>query len=599
MPAGVHLQPAKILTETKMEEKQRKVLVGAGRLSLGDVAGIAQSQAPVVSIDPAVKERLARTWSYVEKKVMDAVGGKSAAGVDPASSANPAKRRAIYGVTTGFGAQKQHSLESIDAAKRLQKNIILSHSGGTGAVFSDEVVRAVMLIRAHILASGHNGVRVELVERLVELLNCDVLPLIPEQGSVGCSGDLAPLAHLALGLIGEGKVRRRGKEYENLASLKRQLPVEAMLAKLEPQFDVSYKEGLALINGITVTLAVAALNLQRANHLLLWADAIGSMTAEAILGAPRAFDEIVFKLIYGHKGAAVSAANVRRMTQASTLMNHSLDVHDAYSVRCIPQVHGAVRDVLAFVRSSVENHLQTNDDDPVFFTPEEIREHPPVDGWTERLHFEDGHFHGAPVGYAMDFMGIAMADLGSIAERRIAMLVDANHNRGRNEECLNFKGDPQGITVPGFLTYDRERTTSGMMLAQCTAASLASENKILAHPASVDSIPTSANHEDHVSMSTIAARKARTIITNVEGVLAIELLCASLALAFRTGDLKAQTKIGQDRPRLGAGTQEVYERVKKTLHDFQWLDGRDSILYKEIDAVKELLKGDVPAGVGN
>jgi len=575
------LAPSK---DAPSKSNRRAIQIDGVSISVQDVLEVAWAPNVQVTIGPSVKPRLEVIWSYVDGKVEEAV--KIASEKEGASQGGPAqpmshepldiKRRAIYGVTTGFGALKGAILKSKDAARRLQKNIILSHSSGTGPAFSDEVVRAVMFMRAHTLARGHCGVRYELLQHLVAVLNCGVSPVIPEQGSVGASGDLAPLAHLALGLIGEGRVRFRGELYKNLGEVKEKFPTDEAFAKLDANFPLSYKEGLALVNGITVTTALAILNFDRACKLLLWADVIGSMTAEAILGAPRAFDEIVFKLIYGHKGAAISAQNIRAMVQNSELINQSHEVHDPYSVRCMPQVHGAVRDVLKFVNAAVDNHLQTVDDDPVFFTGQQLAELPPVDGWSERLHFEHGHFHGAPVGYAMDFLGIALADLGSISERRVAMLVDKNHNRG-------------GGKVPGFLTYDPENTTSGVMIAQYMAAALVSENKVLAHPASVDSVPTSANHEDHVSMSTIAARKASSILNNVETILATELLCSSLALAFRVGDLRAGTSAKGEKPQLGAGTSTVYLELKALLNGFQAFDQKDCILHEQIEAVRTLL----------
>ncbi len=560
-----------------MLKTEPAVQVGGATLTIHDVIDVAYSAPPIVEVAPSVGKRLEEIRGYVEERVTAAVNGASG-GKD-----QPMKRSAIYGVTTGFGALKSEFLKSADAAKRLQANVIISHSGGTGTPFSDEVVRAIMLLRAHTLARGYSGVRPELLERLLKMLNADVLPVIPEQGSVGCSGDLAPLAHLGLGLIGEGPVRFNGSEHKNLKALKQKAPSHPALAALEDTFQLSYKEGLGLVNGISVTTALAALNVHRSRHLLLWADVIGSMTAEAILAAPRAFDQIVFDVIYAHKSAAISAANVRAMTQGSTLINASPDVHDAYSVRCIPQVHGAARETLKFVESAVTSHLNSVDDDPVFFTQKEVEAAKPVDGWLDRLHFEDGHFHGAPVGYAMDFLGIAMADLGSISERRIAMLVDKNYNRGGNE-------------VPAFLTYDPEHTTSGVMLAQYTAAALVSENKTLAHPASVDSIPTSANHEDHVSMSTWAARKARSILANLESVLAIELLCASLALAFRVGDLKSDGATTREW-KMGAGTRAVYQEVKKKLEDFAPFNRRDCVLHEQIELLKKVLRSEPPAKV--
>jgi histidine ammonia-lyase len=566
-----------------MSKVQNAFQVGGTPLAIQQVVDVAYTTSLSVGVAASVPSRLEEIRSYVEDKVKVAVTGTPS---EPAKAADPIKRTAIYGVTTGFGALKNAFLPTLEAAVQLQENIVLSHSAGTGKSFSDEVVRAVMFLRAHTLARGYSGVRVKLLEHLVAMLNCNVLPVIPKQGSVGCSGDLAPLAHLALGLIGRGKVRFAGKEYENIKTLKADGSAPPGIRALDDEFGLSYKEGLALVNGITVTTALAALNFHRASRLLLWADVIGSMTAEATLGSPRAFDSIVFDLIYGHKGAAISAANVRKMTSGSTLMNASEDVHDPYSVRCIPQVHGAIRDTLQFVETAVENHLNTIDDDPVFFSKEEVEQggNQPVDGWLDRLHFEDGHFHGAPVGYAMDFLAITLTDLSSISERRIAMLVDKNHNRGGGDE------------VPLFLTYNPDSTTSGAMIAQYAAASLVSENKVLAHPASVDSIPTSANHEDHVSMSTIAARKAGAILNNLETVLATELLCASLALAFRVRDLPSAAPKTQNW-KMGMGTVVIYSAVKEKLHNFSSFDRRDCVIYQQIEKVKELLRTAPPANL--
>lgn len=580
-----------------MTDSRRVVQVGGAALTIQDLIDIAYAKQVKIEKDPAAARRLAEIYSYVEAKVKAAIPDPDS-GASAATRMGPFKRGAIYGVTTGFGAKKGEFLPNEEAARRLQENIVLSHSAGTGSPLPDEVVRAVMLLRAHTLARGYSGIRLELLDHLIAMLNFDVLPVIPQQGSVGCSGDLAPLAHLALGLIGHGEVRHKGTTYANLRKLKE---AEPALGKLRQDFTLSYKEGLALINGISISAAWAALNLRRASRLLLWADVIGAMTAEAILFAPRAFDKIVFELIYAYKGAAISAANVRAMTHNSGFMNESEEVHDPYSVRCIPQVHGAVRDTLRFAESTVANHLNSVDDDPVFFSEEEVKQekNKPRDGWGDRLHFEDGHFHGAPVGYAMDFMSIAMADLGSISERRIAMLVDKNYNRGKAKSAKIGE-------VPGFLTFNRENTTSGVMIAQYTAASLVSENKTLAHPASVDSIPTSANHEDHVSMCTWATRKAGNIITNVESILAIELLCATLALAFRTRDLRVEAEPSQGQPQeanpLGAGTAQIYKAVKNQLDQFKAFKAgeghemRDCILFKQVELVKQMLNDNPPAG---
>ncbi len=552
---ALHIQ--QICREVPSAFAMKPVTLDGTSLTIEDVVHVARDGAPV-EIDPKIKPRLAEVRKYVDQRVQESTA--SHAGT---------KENAIYGVTTGFGALKGVLLDSTKDARQIQENIVVSHSAGVGAPLDDEIVRGVMLIRASTLAAGYSGVRYELIDRLVGMLNSGILPVIPEQGSVGASGDLAPLAHLALGLIGLGPVRFEGGVIPALSRFKSK---EKRLQPFLNKFRLSYKEGLALINGLAVTAAIGALNVQKARELLAWADAIGSMTAEAVLGAPRAFDEIVFK-VYGHAGAKISAVNVRRMTAGSELLNGSPDVHDPYSVRCIPQVHGAVRDTLCYAATSVQNHLRSVDDDPIFFTIEEAAAStPPVDGWTERLHYEHGHFHGAPLGYAMDYLSIAMTDLGSISERRIAMLVDKNHNRG----------------LPGFLTYSRSGTTSGVMLAQYVAASIVSENKVLSHPASVDNVPTSADTEDHVSMSTAAARKARSILTNIESVLSIELLCAALALAYRIGDLPS----GEDVPArlMGEGTRELYKLMKSRFANFREFKERDCVLHDQIEKARQVIR---------
>ncbi|OGC75846.1 MAG: hypothetical protein A2Z27_05335, partial [candidate division Zixibacteria bacterium RBG_16_50_21] len=457
--------------------------------------------------------------------------------------------------------------------------------------FDDETVRAVMLLRAHNLAAGYSGVRPGLVDRLVEFLNCGLIPLIPEQGSVGASGDLAPLAHLALALIGEGvatdagqmmTLRYNGKKFASLREAKRKNPRDSGLRTLSERYHLHFKEGLALLNGTEVMAAAAVLAHQDACRLVDWADATGAMTLESILGCSRAFDKIVLS-VYRHKGASRSAENVRRLITGSRLINKSERVHDPYSVRCIPQVHGTVRDALEYVGRILEEHVNSIHDDPILFNEKEVRKMPPADGWKERLYFEHGHFHGEPVGVAMDLLAIVVSELGAISERRIQMLLDPHHNQGLPAALID---NPQGLN-------------SGYMVAQYTAASLVSENKVLAHPASVDSIPTSANTEDHVSMGTIAARKAGKIVENVENILAIEALCASEALSFRMGlqritetnPITIKKEIMTKDP--GSGTRKVYDllRGKKGI---PLLGGKDMVLYPFIQQARDILKKSSP-----
>lgn len=489
------------------------------------------------------------------------------------------KKKMIYGVTTGFGAMKDNYCENEEDARKLQKNLVLSHVCGVGEFLDDETVRAMMLLKAHHLASGYSGVRYELVQRLVDFLNAGITPLIPEQGSVGASGDLAPLAHMALTLIGEevttsdGKMktlRYRGVEFASLREAKKMFKDDRNLQKLDDIFTLDFKEGLALLNGTEVMTAIAVLAYQKAVNLIDWADAIGAVTLESILGSSRAFDKIVFS-VYRHQGAKKCAENVRRMIAGSNFVNQNEKVHDPYSVRCIPQVHGAVRDNLEFIGRILSEHLNSVTDDPIFFTSEEARKNFPLDLHKERLHFEEGHFHGEPIAFVMDLLGIVTAELGSFSERRIQMLLDPNQNQG----------------LPAFLVQNNKGLNTGYMLTQYSAASLVSENKILAHPASVDSIPTSANAEDHVSMGTIAARKARKIMSHVETILAIELLCSTEALSFRLG--KQKSKSAQVKGKPGRLISKLYETVRNK-EGIQLLEGQDRVLYPLIERARQILR---------
>ncbi|MEP0815067.1 MAG: histidine ammonia-lyase [bacterium] len=552
-----------------MDDSGHPVVITGGSLSVEEIVRVARRGAKV-EIAPEVKLRLDRMRAWMEKYVKESLYSP------PGETEKELRRRMIYGVTTGFGTLKDRRLHDMDAAHKLQENLIVSHCTGTGPAFSDEVVRAVMLVRANTLAAGRSGVRYELLSRLVEMLNSGALPVVPEQGSVGASGDLAPMAHLALSLIGKGPVRYRGKEYANLAELNTST-TGGIPVSVGDAFELKCKEGLALLNGTSVMAAQAALALHDARRLLDWADAAGAVTMESLLGATRAFDEIVFS-VYKHRGAAISAGHVRRMTAGSELVNRSAQVHDPYSVRCIPQVHGAARDAIAYAGETIETHLGAITDDPIFFTADEVEKSPPADGWSKRLHFEEGHFHGEPLAMALDMLAIAIAEIASISERRIQTLLDPNHSRG----------------LPGCLIDNPVGINSGYMLAQYTAASLVSENKTLAHPACVDSIPTSANAEDHVSMGAWAARKARRVVENARNVLAIELLCATEALSFRTGRQEVTAGVAAGRKKLdatgapGAGTQWVYDLVRID-HAIPHLDGADRNLKPLIDTAAEII----------
>jgi histidine ammonia-lyase len=413
----------------------------------------------------------------------------------------------VYGVTTGFGALASHVVGGEDA-RRLQENLIVSHGVGIGRSHDAPTVRAMLLLRANTLARGDSGCRPIVVERLLDFLRLGIHPSIPEQGSVGASGDLAPLAHLAQPLIGRGHVEHDGREVHADEALRR--------AGLEP-LTLEPKEGLALLNGTQQMTAVGVLALLDAERLLAAATVAAAMSTEALLGTDVAFAE-AYQRARPHPGQARIAAHLRHLLRDSELQrsHHGLPhkVQDPYSVRCVPQVHGAVADALGYVRRVLEVEVNSATDNPLVFPGGADVDPSAVATGGGRV-ISGGNFHGAPVALAMDLLAIALADLGSMSERRIAQLVD---------------GRTSGL--PAFLV-EEAGLNSGMMLLQYAAAALVSESKVLAHPASVDSIPTSADQEDHVSMGPIAARQARDIVAGAERVVAMELLCAAQGLDFR------------------------------------------------------------------
>lgn len=416
----------------------------------------------------------------------------------------------VYGVTTGFGDLATRRIEPADA-DRLQENLLISHAAGVGPAHDRETVRAMLLLRANTLARGQSGCRPVIVERLLDLLREGIHPQVPEQGSVGASGDLAPLAHLALPLIGRGRVELAGEV----------MPAdEALRRRGIGPLRLSAKEGLALLNGTQQMTAVGALALLDAERLLATASVSAALTTEALLGTDVAF-AAAYQEARPHPGQARVAAQLRHLLRDSELMRshhaHPHKVQDPYSIRCVPQVHGAVADALAYVRGVLEIEINSATDNPLVF-PGGGDVDPSAAATGGGRVISGGNFHGQPIALAMDMLAIGVAELGSIAERRIAQLID---------------GRSSGL--PAFLVEDAGLNT-GVMLFQYTAAALVSENKVLAHPASVDSIPTSANQEDHVSMGPIAARQARDVVRNAEYVIALELLCAAQGLDFRTAD---------------------------------------------------------------
>lgn len=399
----------------------------------------------------------------------------------------------IYGINTGFGEFKDVIISKKDT-ESLQRNLILSHSTGTGPDIEDDVVRLMILFRINSLIQGFSGVRPQLIDFLVKFFNAGLIPIIPQQGSVGCSGDLAPLAHLASTFIGAGSIKYKGKVYKSTDALKK--------AGLKP-FTLSSKEGLALINGTQMMSAYLCLSLYEASRLSKLADVAGAVTVEATKSTNKAYDEKI-QLIRPHKGQINSANNMRRLLKNSAIMKSHEDcprVQDAYSIRCIPQVHGAAKDAIKYCTNVLNTEINSVTDNPLIFSD-------------QGEHLEGGNFHGEPLALAADFLKIAAAELGSISERRTARLVDGS-----------LSGLPRFLIKEGGIN-------SGFMIAQYTAASLVSENKVLSHPASVDSIPTSANQEDHNSMGSIAARKCYEVIRNVKNIIAIEILCGLQALDF-------------------------------------------------------------------
>jgi histidine ammonia-lyase len=488
----------------------RAVVLDGDHLTLEDVLEVAEGRA-AVRISPSVAKKMRGSRDFIEQALDQ--GEK------------------IYGVTTGFGLLSDQVIDP-SQIEDLQRNLIRSHSVGVGPFFDEVTTRAITLLRANVMAMGYSGVRVEVLKRLVDMLNKRVHPLVPEQGSVGASGDLAPLAHLASVLMGEGEAIFRGKVMSGKKAMeKARIPILTLKAK----------EGLALVNGTQVMTAVGLLALLRAERLCKIADIVGACTLDALKGTLSAFDLDIQK-VRPFPGHLAVARNFQKLGQRSEIAeSHKFcsKIQDAYSLRCIPQVHGAVRDALVYVRKTLEIEVNSATDNPLIF-PEKGKI------------LNCGNFHGEPVAFALDLLGIAIAELGGISERRIEKLIN-----------------PALSGLPAFLTSEGG-LHSGLMMVQVSAAALASEDKVLAHPASVDSIPTSADKEDHVSMGPIAARKARDIVNNVEQILAMELLCATQGLEFLL-PLKP-----------GIGIKEAYQTIRRKVPPIKG-DRRFSEDIKKID----------------
>jgi histidine ammonia-lyase len=448
-----------------------------------------------------------------------------------------------YGITTGFGAFKDKIIGP-DETATLQRNIVLSHAVGVGDPFDTATVRAIMVIRANTLARGFSGIELETLELVLECLNRGVHPVIPQKGSLGASGDLAQLAHFACVLINEGLAELKGEVVPGSEALK--------LAGLSP-VALKAKEGLALTNGTTVMTAVGLLETARAMRLANLADISGCLTLEALHGTVSAFDERIHAL-RPHPRQIQCAKNLREILEGSEFVREfdATNVQDAYTLRCMPQVHGACRDAVAYADWLLKLELNAVTDNPLIFQND--------DGEIEVI--SGGNFHGEPLALAFDYLAIALAELGNIAERRIMRLTDENSN---------------AHVLPAFLT-DHGGLNSGFMVVQYTAAALCTENKILAHPASVDTIPSSANVEDHVSMGLTAALKLRQVARNLQTILALELFCSAQAIDFR------KREIG-DEKRLGRGTAAMYESIRRKVPFI----AEDTYMKAHIDSVESVV----------
>ena len=497
--------------------KEGLILLTGQGANLQTVWQVAQGSGRVrVELAPEAREKMLTSRRFIERRMKSG--------------------EAIYGVNTGFGAFSSVRISDSEIEK-LQRNLIRSHSCGIGQPFTLEETRAIMFLRANALANGHSGIRAEVVEKILEFLNAGVIPVIPQQGSVGASGDLAPLSHLALAVIGEGQAWKDGVSVPVADVLR-----EKRIAPLE----LKAKEGLSMINGCQVMTAVGLLNSFESRRLLWMADLAGAMTLEAMKGARSAFNPLI-AAVRPHHGEAETARNLMRLLgPTSQIAESHADcdrVQDAYSLRCMPAVHGAAKNSIRRGVETLEIEANSSTDNPLVFASEE-----------EIL--SCGNFHGEPAAFVLDFMAIAVSAMTSMSECRIEKLIN-----------------PAMSGLPAFLAPDGG-LNSGHMIVQVAAASLVSENKILSHPASVDSIPTSADKEDHVSMGTIAARKFGQIVRNAENIVAMELLSASQALDFLK-PLKASGAV-----------QPVHDLIRKHVP----FASEDRVFANDIEAIKGLIR---------
>jgi histidine ammonia-lyase len=502
----------------------RSIAVDGRTLTLEAVEEVARDPSVRVTLDDAARERVTASRDFIEAKV---------------STGEP-----VYGVTTGFGRLADISIAA-DQRTTLQHNLVRSHASGMGDPMSQPSVRALMVLRANALARGFSGCRTDVIEQLLALLNAGIHPRVPEFGSVGASGDLAPLAHVALGLLGEGEVEYKGE---------RRPAGECLEAEGITPMTLSLKEGLALINGTQATTGLGVLALLRAERALETAEAVAAMSMEALLGTPEAYRAEIHEA-RPHAGQIRSAAILRSLLEGSEIRESHREndprVQDAYALRCVPQVHGAGRHALAYIRGILETETNSATDNPLVFPDSDVI----VSG---------GNFHAQIVSQALDLLTIAVADLASISERRVERLLNPDLSMG----------------LPAFLAT-QPGLESGFMIAQVTAVDLLAELRVLSHPASVDSVTTSANQEDHVSMGLASARKARRAVGCLERVLATELMCAAEGIEYR-------------RPLLGGrGVEITYGRVRAQVDR---LTG-DRMLGPDLDALTSAVRAGTFSGI--
>ncbi|NLY46300.1 MAG: histidine ammonia-lyase [Tissierella sp.] len=448
------------------------------------------------------------------------------------------ENKVIYGITTGFGKFSDVSITSLEG-KLLQRNLIISHACGVGNPLDEEIVRGIMLLRINALSKGYSGIRLSALRTLIDMLNKRVHPIIPEKGSLGASGDLAPLSHMVLVMLGEGEAVYKGEKLPGK---------EAMNKAGIETIELVAKEGLALINGTQVMTSIGAHTIYDSLNLSKIADLAAALTTEALNGITDAFDPRIH-MVRNHYGQRCSGENLLNALEGSKMTSRQgeLRVQDSYSIRCTPQVHGASKDCFKFVKEKIEIEMNSVTDNPIIF---------PEDNEV----ISGGNFHGQPMALPFDFLGKGIAELANKSERRLERLVNPGLSNG----------------LPAFLTKNGG-LNSGFMIVQYSAASLVSENKVLAHPASVDSIPSSANQEDHVSMGTIAARKARDILDNSRRVLAMEILGACQAIDLR------------GNKGLGKGTEVVYNIIRDSVSTLE----EDRVMYPDLDKCNDILKSNI------